>query len=259
MNKLIQFFKNYFNIDVINIDKKIVITTISTALILTIYHYYIALNDFSDLLNQIGLSTFASNYKENILFFGSEQLQYLFHWVFSCFFLFFLVPIFIIKVIYKEKLSDNGLTFNIAFKHYGIYVTFILVMLPVVFLASKTAGFQNFYPLYKISDKSKINQLLFWEFLYFFQFVFVEFFFRGFMLHTVKHKFGYYSIFIAMIPYCMSHFGKPFGESVGAIITGCVLGFLSLNTRTIFLSVFLHYTIAVMMDIFALWQQGFFK
>ena len=62
-----------------------------------------------------------------------------------------------------------------------------------------------------------------------------------------------------MIPYCMSHFGKPFGESVGAIITGCVLGFLSLNTRTIFLSVFLHYTIAVMMDIFALYQQGFFK
>ena len=67
MNKLIQFFKNYFNIDVINIDKKIVITTISTSLILTIYHYYIALNDFSDLLNQIGLSTFASNYKENII------------------------------------------------------------------------------------------------------------------------------------------------------------------------------------------------
>jgi hypothetical protein len=62
-----------------------------------------------------------------------------------------------------------------------------------------------------------------------------------------------------MIPYCMSHFGKPFGESAGAIVAGCVLGFLSLNTRTIFLSVFLHYTIALAMDFSALWQKGFFK
>ena len=259
MNKLIQSFKNYFSIDAINIDKKVVITTVSAALILTVYNYYSSLGNFNGLLTTIGLSKLSSSYTNKLFIFESTQFQYLLHWVFSCFLLFFLVPVFIIKVIYKEKLADNGLTFNIAFKHYGIYVLFILVMIPVVFIASKTAGFQNYYPLFKISDKSKINQLLFWEFLYFFQFFFVEFFFRGFMLHTIKHKFGYYSIFIAMIPYCMSHFGKPFGESVGAIAAACILGFLSLNTRTIFLSVFLHYTIALAMDFCALWQQGFFK
>ncbi|MFN8283627.1 MAG: CPBP family intramembrane glutamic endopeptidase [Chitinophagales bacterium] len=259
MNKLVQSFKNYFDIDVINIDKKVVITTVSTALILTVYTYYMPFSNFNQLLNDIGLSSLSSIYSAKILVFNNFQLQYLIHWTFSCFFLFFLIPIFIIKVIYKEKLSDNGLTFNIAFKHYGIYVLFVLVMFPVVFIASKTQSFQSYYPLLKINDKSEINKLLFWEFLYFFQFLFVEFFFRGFLLHTIKHKFGYYSIFIAMIPYCMSHFGKPFGESVGAIIAGCVLGFLSLNTRTIFLSIFLHYTIAVTMDFCALWNHGFFK
>lgn len=259
MNKLIQLFKNYFNIDEINIDKKVVVTTVSAALIMTVYHYYISLDSVTQLLTAVGLSKFADAYTAKIFVFQSYQLQYLVHWVVSCFFLFFLVPVFIIKVIYKENLSDNGLTFNIAFKHYGIYVVFILVMLPVVFIASKAQSFQNYYPFFKITDRSKMNQLLFWEFLYFFQFLFVEFFFRGFLLHTLKHKFGYYSIFIAMIPYCMSHFGKPFGESAGAIVAGCVLGFLSLNTRTIFLSVFLHYTIALAMDFSALWQKGFFK
>jgi len=60
------------------------------------------------------------------------------------------------------------------------------------------------------------------------------------------------------IPYCMIHFGKPFPETMAAIIAGIVLGTLSLKSRTIWMGVMIHYSVALTMDISALWQKGYF-
>jgi len=57
----------------------------------------------------------------------------------------------------------------------------------------------------------------------------------------------------------MIHFGKPFGETIAAIIAGLILGTLSLKSRSIVLGVIIHYTIAITMDVFALWRQGYFN
>ena len=42
----------------------------------------------------------------------------------------------------------------------------------------------------------------------------LEFFFRGFILHGTKQRFGFYAIFVMIIPYCMIHFGKPIVETI---------------------------------------------
>jgi drug/metabolite transporter (DMT)-like permease len=110
----------------------------------------------------------------------------------------------------------------------------------LVWIASQTEQFQHSYPFYKLNFPSaSIKHLLVWEAFYFLQFVGLEFFFRGFMVHALKKRFGYYSIFIMMIPYCMIHFGKPLPETIGAIFAGIVLAlqfvgfFLAMRMTTV--------------------------
>jgi membrane protease YdiL (CAAX protease family) len=92
--------------------------------------------------------------------------------------------------------------------------------------------------------------------LYAIQFVALEFFFRGFLVHGTRRRLGFYSIFAMTIPYCMIHFGKPMLETFGAIIAGIVLGIMSLRTRSVWLGAGLHITVAWLMDALALWHKG---
>ena len=130
-------------------------------------------------------------------------------------------------------------------------------MFPLVFFFSHTASFQHRYPFYVLkSNESIYPNLLIWEGFYFVQFFALEFFFRGFLLHGTKSQFGFYSVFVMMIPYCMIHFTKPLTETIAAIIAGIVLGTLSLKSNSIWLGVFIHCTVALTMDFCSLYQKG---
>ena len=95
-----------------------------------------------------------------------------------------------------------------------------------------------------------------WQMFYWCQFIALEFFFRGFMVHGLRHRFGIYSVFVMTVPYCMIHFGKPMPETFAAIVAGIVLGFMSLKTRSIWLGAALHIGVAATMDGLALWRLG---
>jgi membrane protease YdiL (CAAX protease family) len=168
-----------------------------------------------------------------------------------------LLPVLFIKLVFKENLADYGLKFKGAFTDYHLYVIMLLFMIPLVLYFSTTATFQSKYPFYQsYGGQSQFPNLLIWELIYFIQFLGVEFFFRGFIVHGTKHRFGYYSVFVMTIPYCMVHFGKPLPETIAAIIAGIVLGTLSLKSRSILLGIAIHYSVAITMDIAALWQKG---
>ena len=87
------------------------------------------------------------------------------------------------------------------------------------------------------------------------QFLGAEFFFRGVLIHGLKHRFGFYSIFISIIPYCMIHFQKPFLEALGSIIAGLILGMMSLRTNSVIMGTALHFGVALTMDICALMMR----
>jgi membrane protease YdiL (CAAX protease family) len=76
-------------------------------------------------------------------------------------------------------------------------------------------------------------------------------------VHGFKKEIGDYSVLIMVIPYCMIHFQKPFLETIGAIFAGFILGYLSLRKNSIGTGIALHFAVAVSMDIFALYHQGF--
>jgi membrane protease YdiL (CAAX protease family) len=129
-------------------------------------------------------------------------------------------------------------------------------MLPLVWMVSYTQQFQQSYPFYKLHyPNSSMNHFIAWQCFYFLQFLGLEFFFRGFMVHALKNRFGFYAIFIMMIPYCMIHFGKPWPETLGAIFAGIILGAMSLKSNSIWFGVLLHYSVAISMDLFSLIHQ----
>jgi membrane protease YdiL (CAAX protease family) len=170
---------------------------------------------------------------------------------------YFVLPVLIIKLVFRQNLSEYGLSFRGAFKDYKLYVYMLIVMIPLVLFFSRTASFQMRYPFYDIQKGEPFYpNFIIWEVFYFLQFFALEFFFRGFMLHGTKQRFGFYSVFVMTIPYCMIHFGKPLPETIAAIIAGIVLGTLSLKSRSIWMGVAIHYSVAITMDLCAMYQKG---
>jgi membrane protease YdiL (CAAX protease family) len=110
------------------------------------------------------------------------------------------------------------------------------------------------YPFYSLAGRSWIDLVL-WELLYLSQFVFLEFFFRGFMLNALRPAIGANAIWIMCVPYMMIHLPKLWLEASGAILFGLFLGILALRSRSIWGGVLVHAGVALSMDIAALWRK----
>jgi membrane protease YdiL (CAAX protease family) len=160
------------------------------------------------------------------------------------------MPVVAIWLMRGDRVRDYYVSLRGFFKHLWIYVVLFLLILPAVIIASLTESFYLTYPFYKLSNRSAFD-LWAWQAMYAVQFVSLEFFFRGFLLHGLREM-GSKAIFVMIVPYCMIHFGKPWTETLGAIGAGIILGTLAMRTRSIWGGVFIHIAVAVTMDLLAL-------
>lgn len=184
-----------------------------------------------------------------------SRLHALCWWAGMIIFVYTIVPTILTLFVFKMKLRDMGLTFRNSMQGWPLYVIMLAVMIPLVAYFSGTESFQSRYPFYKpVQGEELWPNFIIWECVYFVQFVSLEFFFRGFITLGTRKSFGYMSIFVMMVPYCMIHFGKPMPETIGAIIAGIVLGTLALKSRSVVLGILIHYSVAITMDLFALWR-----
>ena len=134
---------------------------------------------------------------------------------------------------------------------YGVLL--IPVLVGVVWAAGRP-GFLATYPMLRpesLIHRSWVLLLAYWC-LYAIQFLSVEFFFRGFLLFTLEGRLGRAAIGVMVVPYCMIHFHKPLPEVFGAILAGVVLGWLALETRSLWGGALLHIAVALSMDVAAL-------
>jgi membrane protease YdiL (CAAX protease family) len=173
------------------------------------------------------------------------------------FFTYTVLPALVIKLYLRERLNAFGTGIRGIAADWPIYLAFAAVMLPLVWLCSAGERFQDLYPFYRINSRDDVGPRFFrWEVVYALQFIGLEFFFRGFLVHGTKHRFGVYSIFLMVIPYCMIHIHKPAPEMVGSILAGVALGLVSLVTRSIWPGAFLHILVAWGMDASVLFRRG---
>lgn len=162
-----------------------------------------------------------------------------------------IMPLVAVLCMPGERLRDYGWSTKGFFRHLGLYLGLFVAVFPLVYLMSLTKDFQRIYPFYKLAHRSTFD-LVAWELLYAAQFLSLEFFFRGFMLHATKRSLGIHSVWVMCVPYSMIHYGKTFAETTGAIVAGMILGTIALRTKSIWGGVFVHVAVAVSMDLLCL-------
>ncbi len=168
-----------------------------------------------------------------------------------------LIPTIVIKWVFKQRLSEYGFAWNNVNRYMPWCVFIAALVVFFAYLASYRADFLNHYPFYHLAQRSYVDLLL-WECIYISQFIFLEFFFRGFLLHACHPRFGATALFVMVVPYVMIHFSKPWLEATGALMFGLVLGIIALRSRSIWGGAFIHTSVALSMDLMALARTGRF-
>jgi CAAX protease family protein len=182
------------------------------------------------------------------------------------------VPIFIIKLGFKQPLSDYGLGLPPKGRRsLGIWTFIILtvVSLPAFYLGAGGADMQKVYPIFK--SFTGINSFILYELTYLPFFIAIEFIFRGYLLFGlagVRDKevkkigggypgvffFGRYALLIQMLSYTAWHLGKPTPELWGTLVWGLLAGTLAYYSRSIWPVVASHWLLNVFLDLF-IWQK----
>jgi len=241
------------------VDWKVIAVLVTAAVVLTLQSYCgDSPTHVARVLRWIGLAGLGDRLEE---FAGpqSPRVNDLIYWALFSFATYFFIPCLVIVCLFRERIRDYGLKPKGALADWWIYVVFFGVMVGPLFIVSMNEHFLLTYPFYKVGPGEPLwPDFWRWELSYGLQFIGLEFFFRGFMVHGTKHRFGFYAIFVMMVPYCMIHFRKPMPETFGAIVAGMVLGFMSLKTRSIWMGAAIHMSVALSMDFLSMWRKGLF-
>lgn len=166
-------------------------------------------------------------------------------------------PVLTIRFLLHARVRDFGLRVRGIGRFARPYVLLYLLAVPFLVVASFSTEFQSRYPFLRLAPGQSFWPYLWcWWALYALQFVALEFFFRGFLVHGLVPRFGWLAVPIMVLPYNMLHYGKPMPEALAAIVGGFVLGTLAIRTRSIWWGAALHISIAATMDVLALWHGG---
>jgi hypothetical protein len=183
-----------------------------------------------------------------------------------------LVPILLIKYVYKQPLKAYGLALPPPGRRIlavQAVVILILLSLPAFVLASRDPGMRATYPFYR--PFTNVVQFALYELTYLPFFIAIEFIFRGYLLFglagirddvartAVRTRgtdvgvpgvfyFGRYALLIQMLSYTAWHLGKPLPELWGTLIWGLVAGVIAYTIRSIWPVVLAHWLLNVIFD-----------
>ncbi len=237
-------------------DGRTILILLSVPLLLTFREYAFSGAQCWRLLGALTGIAGDSGLRETIAWLADSEhrrLTELAYWSLGQVVCFFVLPALLVKLVLRERLRDYGCKLAGVTNYWWAYVGMYLCMLPALLWLSHNTEFQATYPFYHPSAGEPLWPRFFiWQVFYATQFVALEFFFRGYMIHGLKQPLGPYCILTMTVPYCMVHYGKPLPETLGSIGAGVILGFMSLKTRSIWLGAGLHIAVAVTMDLAAL-------
>lgn len=243
-----------FRTDLGQLDRKAIFALLYAAVGLTLIFY---LKD-PKFLNLLLANTPLAHIGIEAEYPTTSNLYGLLWWAYISVFFYVIPPLLYVLLVQKRKFSDIGLAAKVEPGFLKLLGVCVAIMLPLVYLMSLTQSFSTKYPFlqfYEV-DPNMGTTLLIWELAYFLQFFGLEFFFRGFLVHSLKPSLGFYSVLVMMVPYVMIHFQKPMAETFAAIFAGLFLGWISYKNGTIWLGLILHCVVALSMDILALYSKG---
>lgn len=237
--------------------RRVLLVLSCTCVCLLLLHYAKYSNNLHALLAQLALwqGQAPEHYLQQLNSDGWLELVGYGWWTFWHLVAFILIPFAIIRVGLRERIVDQGWRWNQTHQHWRGYLLLLSPILLFVYLVSLGDDFVEHYPFYYYAGRSWFD-LITWEVLYISQFIFLEFFFRGFMLNSLRPTLGANAIWVMCVPYMMIHLPKLWLEATGAILFGLFLGILALQSRSIWGGVLVHAGVALSMDLAALARKG---
>ena len=207
----------------LHLDWKIAIITITSTLLLMVDHYHYPILPWVD--------WFPGWENTNISVKVLDRT-----------FLYFIIPVLLILLLFREKLNDFGL--RVGDWKIGIIIVIggILLMTPIIWLIgikdqSMTSYYQSQFPAVPWNT---LLDLFGWEFM-----------FRGFLLFGYGRKFGVEAIWLQAVPFALAHIGKPEIETLSTIFGGFAFGWVAWKTKSFIYPFLIHWYIASLIIIVA--------
>jgi membrane protease YdiL (CAAX protease family) len=224
-------------------NKKPTVILLLTPLVLTTWKYF-------------GTKTFyLSDLASRFVLFDDPQRTAELYTFFSVFMLFGLLPLAVIRFVFKEKISSYGL--QIGDWRFGLKT--FLALAPIFVIASYSSitnpDFLAEYPLFKGASASP-SMFLSHAFSYLFFYIGWEIYFRGFMQFGLRQSLGdWQSILVQTALSCVIHIGKPAGEIYSSIIGALVWGIIAFRARSLLFIILLHWLLGVSLDFFICYMR----
>jgi hypothetical protein len=170
------------------------------------------------------------------------------------------LPLFIIYMVFNRK--DNFGFYGIHFKNIKPfkYIDVFIIITLIVFIASLIGSITEFYPIYKYTFYHSASEHLGisnafaiagFELSYAIDFIFIELFFRGFLILGLIKYLGKDAILPMIVLYTVIHFGKPLPETISSFFGGYVLGVIAYSQKHIRIGIIFHLVLALGMELFA--------
>ncbi len=167
----------------------------------------------------------------------------------SAFVLMGLVPLAVIRLVFRESLRDYG--FQLGDQRFGW--TAVAIMAPVMILSTiPSASMPDFireYPIYKGAGESG-SAFVNHAFRYLFFYIGWETLFRGFMQFGLRSLGDWNAILIQTGMSCIAHIGKPAGEIYSSILGALIWGVVVFRCRSLLYVLIVHWLLGVSLDWF---------
>jgi membrane protease YdiL (CAAX protease family) len=219
-------------------SKKPTMILLTTPILLVTFKYYGSRQWYFDVL------------REWIVLAGDPELTAALYVFLSSFVLFGLIPLLMIRFVFKESLASYGL--QMGDSNYGWKAVAILGPLFVLsaYPSSAMPAFLAEYPLYPGAGATTAA-FIGHAFTYLLFYIGWEIYFRGFMQFGLRSSFGdWNSILIQVMASCLVHIGKPAAETYSSILGGLVWGVLAFRSRSIVYGLVIHWLLGVALDLF---------
>ncbi|MGA2491048.1 MAG: CPBP family intramembrane glutamic endopeptidase [Anaerolineales bacterium] len=150
--------------------------------------------------------------------------------------LYFIIPLLIVLLIFRQKSSEFG--FTLGDWKAGIILTLggILLTAPILWLVCHTSTtMQDYYkPLVSGLPWNTLLDLFSWEFM-----------FRGWLLFGFARKFGPEAIWLQAVPFALAHIGKPEIETLSTIFSGFAFGWVAWRTKSFVYPLLIHWFVSL--------------
>lgn len=181
---------------------------------------------------------------------GNRELTAgLFHFG-SAFILFGLVPALIVTLVFREPLADYGVRLGDLSFGGKAFALLAPVMVVLSFPASRMPEFLAEYPLNRAAGDGPLPFALHAA-AYLLFYAGWEFGFRGFVQFGLRDRLGdANAILVQTLASSLLHVGKPFGETLGAVVGGLAWGVVAFRSRSLLVPLVTHWLLGVALDLF---------